>query len=249
MAQRISTLGWLPTDVRVTIRGPVFVIRSSRAGTQALAEDIRRTIWSVNGNLAIADMMTMERIAGHFQRLLERICETPKARLSQLDFLGEAEKRQLLVEWNGARIESGERCLHELFEEQVRATPEAVAVVFGGERLTYAELDTRANRLAHHLRACGVGPDTLVGLCLQRSLEMVVGILWILKAGGAYVPFDGRHPAERIRQQHDQHQRKPDPELPILRREAHEPVLHDGEDHRTDESAIEITDAAEDQHQ
>jgi len=110
-----------------------------------------------------------------------------------------AERRQVLEEWNATAADyPAGGCLHELFEAQAARTPDAAAVAFGGERLTYRELDERANRLAHHLRALGVGPEVLVGVCLERSLEMVVGLLGVLKAGGAYVPLDPAYPAERL---------------------------------------------------
>ena len=97
----------------------------------------------------------------------------------------------MLVEWNRTEVAyPKDRCVHELFEEQVERTPEAVAVVFEDKQLTYRQLNERANQLARHLQKLGVGPDTLVGICVERSLEMVVGLLGILKAGGAYVPLD-----------------------------------------------------------
>ena len=109
------------------------------------------------------------------------------------------ERRQQLVEWNAIEAEyPQDRCIHELFEEQVERTPDAVAVVFEDQRLTYRELNARANQLAHYLQKLGVGPEALVGLCLDRSLDMVVGLLGILKAGGAYVPMDPSYPTERL---------------------------------------------------
>ena len=116
-----------------------------------------------------------------------------------LPILNEAERRQLLVEWNQTRIEyPRSRCLHELIEEQVERAPDATAVIFEGKKLTYRQLDERANQLARYLQRLGVGPDTLVSICVERSLEMVVGLLGILKAGGAYVPMDPEYPKERL---------------------------------------------------
>ena len=125
---------------------------------------------------------------------------TPTKATCEIDVLPEAERRQLLVEWNqtAARYPR-DRCLHELFEDQVERTPEAVAVVFEDEQLTYRELNERANQLARYLQELGVGPDKLVAICVKRSLEMVVGLLGILKAGGAYVPLDPEYPEERLR--------------------------------------------------
>ena len=106
--------------------------------------------------------------------------------IAQLPLSPAAERRQLLLEWNDtARDYPRHRCLHQLFEEQVQRTPDAVAVVFGEQQLTYRELNARANQLARHLRGLGVGPEVLVGICVERSLEMVIGLLGILKAGGA----------------------------------------------------------------
>ncbi len=113
--------------------------------------------------------------------------------------LDEAERHRVLVEWNATEADyPQDKCVHELIEVQAARTPAGVAVVYDSERLTYAELNARANRLAHHLRALGVRPDDRVAICAERSLEMVVGLLAILKAGGAYVPLDPGYPAERL---------------------------------------------------
>ncbi len=120
-------------------------------------------------------------------------------RLSVLPVLTEAETKELLVEWNNTQIAYPQAAyIHKLFEQQVAAKPDAIALVFEAETLTYGELNRRANQLAHHLRHLGVGPETLVGICVERSLEMVWGLLGILKAGGAYVPFDPAYPSERL---------------------------------------------------
>jgi len=155
--------------------------------------------WLYNTGLFAA--ATIERMIGHFQTLLAGIIANPKQRISDLPLLSEAERRQILVEWNDTQENTPDKCLHHLFEEQVERTPDAVAVTFAGEQSqsqTYRELNARANQLAHFLQAQGVGPETLVGLCLERSLEMVVGMLGIMKAGGAYVPLDPAYPADRI---------------------------------------------------
>ncbi|MCP4660694.1 MAG: AMP-binding protein, partial [bacterium] len=125
-------------------------------------------------------------------------------RLGEVPMLATSERQQLLVEWNDTTAPyPREAAIHELFEAQAARTPEAVAVVLSEEQLSYRELNRRANQLAHHLRACGVGrsvrpSEACVGLCVERSLEMVVAILGILKAGGAYVPLDPSYPAERL---------------------------------------------------
>ena len=145
------------------------------------------------------DVQTVRRLAHQLVRLLDQVAAHPDLRLSELDLLGEAERQELLVDWNATDAAyPHDRCVHELFAEQAARTPEAVALVFGEETLTYGQLDAGANQLAHHLQAHGVGPDTVVGLCLERSLEMVVGLLGILKAGGAYLPLDPDYPAERL---------------------------------------------------
>ena len=146
------------------------------------------------------DAATIERLAGHFTTLIEAIVANPEQCIGRLPLLSEAECHQLLVEWNDTAADyPRDRCIHQLFEEQAARTPEAVAVVFEDRQLTYGELNARANQLAHHLISLGVGPEVLVGICLERSLELIVGLLGILKAGGAYVPFDPAWPSERAR--------------------------------------------------
>ncbi len=145
------------------------------------------------------DAARIERLAGHFGRLLEGIVAAPGQRIGQLPLLTEAERHQLLVEWNDTATDyPRDRCVHELFEAQVARTPEAIAVVMGERQLGYRELDARANQLAHYLRGLGVGPEVMVGLCLERSPELVIGILAILKAGGAYLPLDPDYPRDRL---------------------------------------------------
>ena len=136
---------------------------------------------------------------GHFRTLLEGIVAAPETPINVLPLLTSAESHQLLVEWNDTAAEYPEgRCIHQLFEAQAARTPEAVAVIFEDRQLSYAELNVRANQLAHYLRSKGVGPDVLVGICLERSLELVISLLGILKAGGAYVPLDPGYPQERL---------------------------------------------------
>ncbi|MBG1270577.1 non-ribosomal peptide synthetase, partial [Nostoc sp. WHI] len=153
--------------------------------------------WEYNTDLFEA--ATISRMTGHFQTLLSGIVAHPEQPISQLPLLTASEQEQLLFEWNDTQTEyPQDRCIHQLFEEQVERTPDAVAVVFADQQLTYRELNTRANQLAHYLQTLGVKPDVLVGICVERSLEMVVGVLGILKAGGAYVPLDPNYPAERL---------------------------------------------------
>ncbi len=142
---------------------------------------------------------TIERMLGHYQVLLEGVVANPEEGISRLPLLTETERQQMLKEWNATQSEYPKnKCIHQLFEEQVERTPEAVAVVFEDHRLTYRELNQKANQLGHYLRQRGVGPEVLVGICVERSLEMVIGLLGILKAGGACVPLDPSYPTWRL---------------------------------------------------
>jgi amino acid adenylation domain-containing protein len=145
------------------------------------------------------DAVTVERLMDHFQRLLEGAVANPDQRLSELQLLSEQEREQVLVEFNDTqRAFPGEVCVHQLFEQQAAATPAAIALVFGEQEVSYGELNSRANQLGHHLRRLGVGPEVVVGICVERSIEMVVGLLAVLKAGGAYLPLDPGYPPERL---------------------------------------------------
>jgi amino acid adenylation domain-containing protein len=144
-----------------------------------------------------------DRICAYMHTALERLVEAleqaPTTPVRSLEVLPASERHQLLVEWNAAEIAHPQKTwVHELFEAQVEKTPEVIALVYEERSLTYGELNVRANRLAHHLRALGVGPEARVAICLERSLELVVALLATLKAGGAYVPLDPAYPAERL---------------------------------------------------
>jgi amino acid adenylation domain-containing protein len=145
------------------------------------------------------DEQTIQRMLGHLRTLLEQMVSRPAARLRDLVLLTPEERRQLLKEWNRASVfTSPNQCVHHRFEVQVERTPDAIAVVCEGQQLTYRELNVRANQLSHFLRSRGVGPEVMVGICLDRTLELVIGLLGILKAGGAYVPLDLSYPRERV---------------------------------------------------
>ncbi len=142
---------------------------------------------------------TITRMAGHLQTILESIADNPDQRLHELPLLTPTERQQLLVEWNAPSTPSStEQCVHQLFEAQVERTPNAVALVLDEQQLTYQQLNSRANQLAHYLQRVGVGPDVLVGVCVERSVEMVVGLLAVLKAGGAFVPLDPTYPQDQL---------------------------------------------------
>lgn len=161
----------------------------------------RDGIWraSCDYNVELFEQGTIFRLLGHFQRLLESIAANPETSIGELEMLTAQEKRDLVIERNRTHREyPREATIHSLFEEQVRAHPQKIAVRFGSESVTYAELDSRANRVADVLLSRGCRPDTLVALCVERSIAMVAGLLGILKAGGAYVPIDPSYPAERI---------------------------------------------------
>ncbi|MFN6479645.1 non-ribosomal peptide synthetase [Nostoc sp. DedQUE07] len=150
-------------------------------------------------NTDLFNVDTVTRMLGHLQTLLESIVSDPQQRISDLQLLTPSEVQQLLVEWNDTKTDyPQDKCIHQLFEAQVEKTPDAVAVVFENQQLTYRELNNRANQLAHYLRSLGVKPEVLVGICLERSLEMVIGLLGILKTGGAYLPLDPSYPKERL---------------------------------------------------
>src|SRR6266567_4488015 len=175
-------------------------------GQQGAPFDLTLRMVDVNGllsadlryNVDLFDATTMGRIEQHFLTLLHGIVADPGQRLADLPMFTEAEQRQL-VAWNDTQSDYPEQtCVHQLIEEQVQRTPEALAVVFEGKQLSYSEVNRQANQLAHLLQARGVGPEVLVGVCMERSIELVVALLAILKAGGAYVPLDPTYPQERL---------------------------------------------------
>ena len=144
------------------------------------------------------DAATIERMARHFAHLLELLPDDPQRPVAELPLLDEAERAQQLLEWNPVLGQSVEGTIADVFERRAGADPAAVALVCDGAQMSYGQLNERANRLAHHLRSLGVGPDVLVAICAGRSMDMIVGLLAILKAGGAYLPIDLSYPAERI---------------------------------------------------
>nr|AIW82282.1 PuwE [Cylindrospermum alatosporum CCALA 988] len=152
-----------------------------------------------NYNTDLFEAETIQRWLGHFQTLLLAVVANPTQSMGQLPLLTETERQQLLVTWNATQTDyPADKCIHQQFEVQVQKTPDAVALLWEDQQLTYAQLNVRANQLAHYLRKQGVGPDVPVGICMERSIDLVVGLLGILKAGGAYVPLDPDYPQERL---------------------------------------------------
>lgn len=164
--------------------------KDSASGTELIGA------FEYNANLFNAD--TIARMVESFHTLIEAIVANPQERIRTLPLLTASQKHQLLVEWNHTGTDYPQKSIHQLFEEQVDKTPDAVALVFEDQQLTYQQLNSQANKLAHYLQFLGVEPEILVGVYLERSLEMIVGYLGILKAGGAYVPLDPNYPPERL---------------------------------------------------
>ncbi|HEX2080861.1 MAG TPA: AMP-binding protein, partial [Longimicrobium sp.] len=168
--------------------------------TLALGEREGRIAGSVTYATALFERATVERWLGYLRRVLEGMVADERGSVERLELLPDAERRRVVEEFNVAWVKDPrEAFVHEQFEAQVERTPGAAALVFEDETLSYAELNARANRLAHHLRALGVGPDARVGICVERGPGMVVGVLAVLKAGGAYLPLDPAYPGERLR--------------------------------------------------
>jgi amino acid adenylation domain-containing protein len=203
---------------RDTSRHPLFQVLFSLEDSQLSREsgeirdpvlkvDLQLQLWDRLDGLAASftycsdlfDAATIVRMAGHFWKLLEGIVENPDETVWRLPLLTDAERNRLVTEWNNTRVDyARDRCIHHLFEAQAARTPNVTAVVFGNETLTYGELERRANQLANHLLKLGASPDSLVGICLERGLGMVIGLLGILKAGAAYIPLDPAYPRDRI---------------------------------------------------
>jgi amino acid adenylation domain-containing protein/non-ribosomal peptide synthase protein (TIGR01720 family) len=145
------------------------------------------------------DQDTVVRMLGHLETMLEAMIADPYQPLSAIPLLTDKERKQLLIEWNDTRTDyPAHECIHRLFESHVSRAPESIALVFGDKSLTYAQLNKRSNQLAHYLQASGVGPEVPVGVCMERSVEMLVALLGILKAGGAFLPFESSEPGERL---------------------------------------------------
>jgi non-ribosomal peptide synthetase component F len=176
------------------------------SGLDSVRVDLELYLWEVPEGLGgfcsynrdLFDGTTIARMMQNFVTLLGAIVDNPQQSVALLPLLTEGD-RQLLKEWNDTQTDDPyHKCIHQLVEEQAQQTPDAVAVVCGNQQLTYAQLNNRANQLAHYLRSLGLETEQLVGICVERSPLMLVGILGILKAGGAYVPLDPEYPQERL---------------------------------------------------
>ncbi len=168
--------------------------------TLSLTERNRKLVGFFEYTTDLFESTTIERMATRYKTLLEAVLANPEQRIATLPILTDAERHQILVEWNDTAADySKDKCIPHLFEEPVDRTPDAIALEFEDQQITYRELNQRANQLAHYLITLGIGPEKLVGICIERSIEMMVGLLGTLKAGGAYVPLDPAYPKERLR--------------------------------------------------
>jgi amino acid adenylation domain-containing protein len=186
---------------------PGLTLQSRYLNTGASKFDLTLFAMEVEGRLQLKfdyntdlfNSQTIKRMLDHFETLLEGIASNSNQRLTDLPMLGAAEREQIIVEWNETKTDyPGSKCIHQLFEAQVERAPGATALVFEEQRMSYEELNRRANQLAHYLRKHRVGPEVLVGICVERSFEMAVAVLGTLKAGGAYLPLDPSYPRERL---------------------------------------------------
>ena len=167
--------------------------------TMTLREEGRELIGVAEYSRDLFEAATIERLVSHYANVLKGILGGSERPVSEFDLLSDQEREQILMEWNQTvRSYPRERCIHELFAEQAERTPERIALIDEREVVSYGDLNRRANRLGHYLQRLGVGPEVVVGLCLERSVEMVVGVLGVLKAGGAYLPLDAEYPLERL---------------------------------------------------
>ncbi|MBZ5526060.1 MAG: amino acid adenylation domain-containing protein, partial [Acidobacteriia bacterium] len=164
----------------------------------AIHEDGGRIAGALSYASDLFEKQTAQRLLDHLRLVLERMVAVPASKIEELVLLTAQEREQVLVEWNRTAVENPRRPLHQMFEAQAVATPQALAVEFEGQRMSYAELNRRANQLAQYIRKMGVGPEVKVGICMHRSPRMIVALLSVLKASGAYVPLDAEYPPERL---------------------------------------------------
>ena len=183
-------------DLRIS---PIRVdLRRSRFDFELTYLGVENPATGFTWNTGIFNQSTIDRMLGHYLVLLKAIADDLNQPLGQLPLLTQSERQQQLVEWNDTMVDFSDDCVHELFEAQVKRTPDAIAVLFENQKLTYQQLNARSNQLAHHLQSLNIGSGSLVGLGLQRSADLVMGILGILKAGAAYLPLDADYPEQRL---------------------------------------------------
>ncbi len=189
-----------PELVGLTLRSLVIDNHTAKFDLSIMLEETRQgLVGTIEYNADLFEARTIYRMCGHYQRLLEEAVARPECSITDFSLLTFVEQRQILNEWNATSTDYPEDlCLHHLFTRQVMQHPEAAAVIYRDEQVSYRELNVRANKLAHHLQAWGVGPGVCVGLCAVRSFDLVVGLLGIVKAGGAYLPLDPTYPASRL---------------------------------------------------
>ncbi|MDZ8086286.1 MAG: amino acid adenylation domain-containing protein [Nostoc sp. DedQUE12b] len=193
------TLSSLPFETETTRFDLEFHLWEPNTQNGLWADSSERISGFVIYSTDLFDDATITRMLGHFQILLEGIVANPEDRIAHLPLLSESELHQLLVEWNNTQaIYPQDKCIHQLIQSVAEQNSEATALVFGEEQLSYKELNIRSNQLAHYLKKLGVKSEVLVGLCVERSFDMVIGMLGILKAGGAYVPLDASYLSERL---------------------------------------------------
>src|SRR5208337_1530730 len=194
-------------SARETFQLPGLKVQSLRSPRRTAKFDLLLALQEEGNSIAggieyatsLFEQATIERYLGYFRNLLQAMVADETRAVDRLSMLPESERQRVLYEWNNTKREfPRDKCVHQLFQEQVERTPDAIAVVHGEQRLSYRELNERANQLAHELRKHGAGPDQLVGLCVERSTDMIVALLAITKAGAAYVPLDPLLPAERL---------------------------------------------------
>lgn len=202
ICQRYPTLASYANQdfISVTISNNIEKLKLSYSSINILINETEKKLFLFsNKNVDENFLIILKNMLGHLKIMINAAIESPKQKISHLPLLTATERQRILIDWNRTESEfPRDKTVHQLFEEQVQKTPNNVAVIFENQKLTYTELNERSNQLAHYLRKQGVKPETLVAVCLERSLEMIIAILGILKAGGAYVPIDPEYPEARI---------------------------------------------------
>jgi amino acid adenylation domain-containing protein/non-ribosomal peptide synthase protein (TIGR01720 family) len=203
--QVVFTLQAAPTQTQGVSRLAVSSVEAETGISKfdmslTIVEEADRLSGSIEFNTDLFDVSTIQRLVAHYQELLEGVVADPTQSISSLPLLRESEEQQMLHDWNDTFVDhSFELCVHQMFEEQVEKYPDTIALDFEGELVSYKELNRRANQLANYLRKFDVGPEKMVGICLEKSIEMIVAVFGVLKAGGGYVPLDPEYPIDRLK--------------------------------------------------